>query len=220
MSVLVSVLHPTRRPQRALSVRSDWMAKSADPSAIEWIFGVDEGGPDDPGLQPRVTVPPPTWDVRREGGTFCLAMNLLAKASTGQILFQMADDWSGPAGWDKWIRDSLGDVLHLPRLLTIVDHPSRPKGFDHCCFPCITRPMPERNGWFYWPEYRHVFTDTDLSDRTRKDGERVDVPQPHGFFHDHPVLTGARVDEVYQIGNSQAAYAHGEKIYQGRHGHS
>lgn len=213
---LISVLHPTRRPQKALAVRADWMAKAANPNAIEWIFGVDEGGPDDAGLHPRVVVPPATWNIHEEGGTFCLAMNMLAKESMGQILFQMADDWFGPKGWDDWIRDSLCGVVHLPRLLTIVDHPSRPKGFDHCCFPCVTRAMVERNGWFYYPEYRHVYTDTDLSDQTRRDRERVDAVQPEGFFHDHPMLSGAPVDDVYRVGNSTGAYAHGLRVYKSR----
>lgn len=216
----ISVLHPTRRWKDALARRREWMEQAANPAGVEWIFAVDEDDPEGWPIRerfPHVVVPKATWDKDKEGGTFCAAMNLLAAASTGQVLFQMADDWFCPPRWDDWIWNSLKDYLDQPRLLTIVDHPGRPAGFDLCCFPAMTRKMYERNGWFYYPEYRHVYTDTDLSVATRKAGERIDVPQPAGFLHDHPLLTGKPMDDVYRLGNSAGAYEHGARIFKARH---
>ena len=194
---------------------------AARPDLVEWIYGVDEEDESCVPLRsmPHVVVPPPTWDVEKEGGTLCLAMNMMAEKSTGGLLFQMADDWHGPYHWDAWFREVMAPHMDEPKMLTLPDHPRRPAGFDLCCFPLITRKLYENNGHFYYPEYRHVYVDTDISIRTRRFNQRVDVPVIPGFFHDHPFLSGRPSDEVYERANSKPAYQYGEAIYNKRNGH-
>lgn len=219
--LVISVLHPTRRLNEAIERRKNWLEMAARPDLIEWIYGLDEDDQTVSPLRslPHVLVPPPTWDVNKEGGTLCLAMNMMAEKATGDLLFQMADDWYGPYHWDAWFRDVMGPHMGDPKMLSLPDHPGRPQNFDLVCFPLITRKLYELNGHFYYPEYRHVYVDTDLSLRTRKFGQRVDVPIIPGFFHDHPFLTGKPSDEVYDRANSKPAYQYGEAIYNKRNAH-
>ena len=221
LEILISVLHPTRRCSEALARKQGWMDMAAKPESIEWIFGIDEGDTSCDPLKEHdhVVVPPPTWDVSKEGGTLCLAMNMMAEKAKGELLFQMADDWFGPYHWDAWFLEVMSAHMYEPKMLTLPDHPGRPAGFDLCCFPLITRKLYEKNGHFYYPEYRHVYVDTDISLRTRRFGQRVDVPVIPGFFHDHPFLTGKSSDEVYNRANSKPAYEYGEAIYKKRNGH-
>lgn len=202
---LISVLHPTIRPDRAIEIRAEWLERASEPIMVEWVFAVREDVP----MEGAVVVPKSPDGL----STYTAGTNLAAENSHGHILFVIADDFHGPRGWDAWMRESLGPHLKEPRLLTIIDHPSRQTGFDLCCFPVITRKMYERNGWVYYPGYRHVYGDEELSLRTRKAGERVDVKQPDGFLHDHPILNGAQWDEVYRSSNSPEEYKHGAKLF-------
>jgi hypothetical protein len=216
----ISVLHPTVRWKEALARRREWMEQAANPAGVEWIFAVTENDPESWPIRerfPHVVVPAPDWDVKAQGGTYVVGMNAAAAASTGHILLGLADDFLCGPRWDEWIWNSLKDQLNQPRLLTIIDHPGRPQGFDLCCFPCMTRAMYERNGWFYWPEYRHMYPDTELSVRTRAAGERVDVPQPAGFLHDHPLLVAGKAwDAAYRDANAPGPYEYGRKIFEAR----
>lgn len=219
--IVISVLHPTRRCKEALARKSNWLEMAARPDLIEWTFGIDEGDTSCDPLKEHahVVIPAPTWDVSKEGGTLCLAMNMMAEKAKGDLLFQMADDWYGPYHWDAWFREVMGPHMGEPKMLSLPDHPGRPPNFDLCCFPLITRKLYEQNGHFYYPEYRHVYVDTDISLRTRRFGQRVDVPIIPGFIHDHPFLTGKPSDEVYDRANSQPAYQYGEAIYKKRNAH-
>jgi hypothetical protein len=203
--ILVSVLHPTIRPVTALGVKNEWVGRASRPELVEWIFAVRE----DVQMESAVVVP-----KNQDGlSTYTSGTNLAALHSHGDILFVMADDFHGPKGWDTWIRESLAPYLNQSRLLTLIDHPSRQKSFDLCCFPVLTRRMYELNGWVYYPGYRHLYGDEELSVRTRKAGERVDAPQPSGFLHDHPLLNSAKWDEVYRQANSPKEYEHGKKLF-------
>ena len=208
MSVLISVLHPTIRPEQAIRIREEWLARADDPAFVEWIFCVRE----DVQMEGAVAVPKTPDGL----STYTSGTNLAASQSRGQILFVVADDFHGSKGWDTWMRESLKPHLDQPRLLTLIDHPARSAGFDLCCFPVLTRKMYERNGWVYFPGYRHLYGDEELSVRTRKEGERVDAPQPSGFLHDHPLLNNAKWDEVYKSANSQKEYEYGKALFTSR----
>ena len=53
VSVLISVLHPTIRPEQAIRIREEWLARAEEPAFVEWIFCVRE----DISMEGAVAVP-------------------------------------------------------------------------------------------------------------------------------------------------------------------
>ncbi len=211
----ITVIHATRRPEQALAIRAEFMAKAADPAGIEYIFGVDSEGH---GAAMMLDSPSSRYvtALNLRGGIVA-PFNAAAAQARGRILVMAADDCHPPQGWDQQIREALRGQLHLPRLLWVSDGYSDQPVATH---PIITRALYEQNGgWFFCPDYPHLFCDTELTERALNRGEVVDG-RHIVFRHDHPMFTGAKPDALHQERNSPEAWATGREIFQRRNPNS
>lgn len=204
----ITVLHATRgRALQARLVREQFISTAFDPARVEYLFAVDE---DDEASRTAlaefnpVVVPP--------SGGIVAAINAAAAQATGRILVMAADDCVAPQHWDREVRLALKGQLHLPRLLWTSDGYSDQPVAIH---PIITRALYERQGWFFCPEYQHLFCDTELSERARLAGEVVDG-RHLVFHHEHPMWTQAKPDALHTERNSRAAWQAGLAVFQRR----
>lgn len=205
----ITILHPTRsRPQQALAKRALWYTRAKDPASFEYIFGVDE---DD-------TATIEAFNAQDVVGSFVVtrgqpgavaAINAAAAKATGRILVMAADDCTPPPNWDQSIREALKGQLHEPRLLWTSDGYSQQPVITH---PIMTRALYEAQGWFFCPEYPHLFCDTELTVRAEQARQIIDA-RHIVLQHDHPMFTGAKPDALHLARNSKEAIALGRAIF-------
>lgn len=204
----ISVLHATRhRPAQALKIRDLFMQRANNPQELEYIFAVDE---DDEASKSALSGYPTI--IVKGGNGIVPAINAAAAESKGRILVMAADDCLPPHGWDTSIREMLAGQLHEPRLLWTSDGYSEQPVI---CHPIMTRAKYEQQGWFFCPEYPHLFCDTELTVRAMATGEIVDG-RHLTFKHEHPMWTGAKPDALHIERNSAEARAAGMEIFKRR----
>lgn len=230
----ITILHATRgRPEQALRIRGLWLSRASNPKGIEYIFGVDEGDLGAATLNaslthkcdnfPRVpsvvtiarqsAIPNPQSLISAAPGKGVVAaINTAAASAKGRILIMAADDCEPPQDWDVQIREALSGQLHLPRLLWTSDgYTDQPV----CTHPIITRALYEQQGYFFCPEYPHLFCDTELSHRAMAAGQVIDG-RHIVLKHQHPMFTGMKPDALHLERNSAQARATGLAIFKKR----
>lgn len=203
----ISILHPTRRPAQALERWAQWRDRALRHEGYEYIFGVDAG---DTATIHALIEAGARYVITPDGGKgIVAAMNAAAADSSGKILVMAADDCEPPQHWDRQIREALKGQLHLPRLLWTSDGHTDQPVVTH---PIMTRALYERQGWFFCPEYPHLFCDTELTDRALQAGEVIDA-RHITLRHHHPMFTGAAPDALHQERNTPGAWADGRAIF-------
>ena len=148
---LISVMHPTRRLEKAAGVREEWLKKAKNPNSIEWIYGIDDR--DKEKFELLIGGKIVTDPFNRLGAVS--KINLCAKASTGKLLVMAADDIFPPDEWDEKLLVSLPDegeyVLACPD-----GNPGRPDLIHNIA---ITRKRYARYGHVIHPEFFHLYGD-------------------------------------------------------------
>jgi hypothetical protein len=201
----ISILHATRgRPEKAKRIRELWHQRADNPKGFEYIFAIDDDdATSEAGLAGYAKA------VVKGGRGVVAAINFAAQAATGRILVMAADDCEPPQGWDTLIRDALDGQLHEPRVLWCSDGYTEQPVITH---PIITRAFYEQQGWFFCPEYPHLFCDTELTVRAQAAGQIIDA-RHIVLKHENPMFTGAYPDALHRERNSPEAWATGRAIF-------
>jgi len=200
----ITILHATRRGAQAEKIRQLWFDRAID-KHIEYIFAVDL---DD--LATRETLQDyQCVTVSGNPGGIVKPINEAAKYSKGRILVMAADDCEPPVAWDRQIREALKGQLHEPRLLWTSDGHSQQPVITH---PIMTRALYDEQGWFFCPDYPHLFCDTELTYRAAQAGQIIDA-RHIVLRHDHPMFTGQKPDALHLERNSREAWRIGSEIF-------
>lgn len=157
----ISILHPSRqRPEQAFKTFKHWMSLAQNPNDIEYILSIDESDPDMfkycdlftdfvKNLNNTVLISPNKSAIE--------AVNSAAKASKGDILITISDDFRAHKRWDTNIIRIAGNrtdwVMKTqdktqPWIITL---------------PIMDRAFYNRFGYVYYPGYKHLFPDTELT---------------------------------------------------------
>lgn len=200
----ISLIHPSRgRAAIAKQVYDEWMGKADNPDEIQYVLSVDS---DDPLLNEYDRVfanSKVTW-YENNNHSAIEAINNAAKVATGDILLVCSDDFSCPEHWDTQLLTYLkgksdfvvktADGLQ-PWIITL---------------PIMDRVYYERFGYVYYPEYKHLFCDTemtcvgDLLDKT--------ILVPMLFQHNHYTQAGGIKKDAISVKND-ATWGQGERLY-------
>ena len=134
------------------------------------------------------------------------AINNAAKLTQGKILIVVSDDFDCPLHWDEKLRTALKDKEDFvvktkdglqPFIITL---------------PIMDRVYYNRFGYIYYPEYKHMYSDTDMScvghmlDRTIT----LDIHFPHRHYSNR-----AMAKDVMNVKND-STYKQGEIIFKER----
>jgi len=199
MSYKISLLHATRgRALQAKECRDAWMSAAKHPEDIEHIFGIDD---DDIDSLTNIN----TQRVIAERGKGCVAAwNACAKASKGDILIQLSDDWEPTKNWDVDILREFEDAKG-ERVLAISDGH---RTDDLLCMAILNRARYEKQGYLFHPEFFSVYSDNYFTWAATKDGVIKDS-RHIVFEHKHPVFNKAEWDPTYLASNAQQNYVQG-----------
>jgi hypothetical protein len=201
----ISLLHATRgRPDQALAARDLWLSMASKPEQVEHIFATDGNDPTAGPLAGFSRVV-----ISEEGGGCVAAWNEAARASQGEILIQMSDDWVPPRGWDETVIDRIGDTLN-PSVLAISDGH---RTDDLLCMAILTRRrLEDQGGFLFHPDFKSVFSDNYFTAMAQKDGVMI-AARDVVFYHNHPAFTTAPGDKTYIETNSPARYNEGKEVF-------
>lgn len=238
-----SIIHPSIRPHKWREIYDAWIKAAAHPENVEYILVVDEKWGFDSGTTGVLD-----WSYERDdhgpsfvasnklyfnSEGFISSVNAGAKAATGDVLIQIADDMWPAERWDRalqscayagehragYVRDG---ELH-GELAIWVNNGDRHIGTrgDIMAMPVISRSRFERLGYLYYPGYQSMYADNDLAEHCQLDAEegRCTLIVLNGpvFPHKHPANDPSiPMDAAYQWQNRPEAYAEGLRLFQWR----
>lgn len=212
----ISLLHATRgRWSQAIGAMNMWMARAANPAAVEHWFAIDEDDVESREKLRRFRC------VLSKASTYSVgAWNKAASVATGDVLIQIADDFEPPPNWDTMIlkaleadKHPLSGHLFDEKVLRVSDE-CRTDGL--LTMAIVTRRWYEKHGLFH-VEYRNVYSDTDLTATATKENAIIAAPNIV-IKHHHPFFNKAvPMDATYERGNDPAEYERAKKIYEQRH---
>lgn len=200
----ISLLHATRgRPAKAWRCRMDWMRAATNPDAIEHIFAIDV----DDMQSAMLATTRHVWNNPNTGPVG--AWNAAARASRGEILIQLSDDWEPFQGWDTAILEAIGDASK-PAVLAVSDGH---RTDDLLCMAILTSARYKQQGYLFHPEFFSMFSDNWFSSQAFADGVVIDARDRIVFEHCHPVHGKGEWDATYQRSNDSYHYKTGDGIF-------
>jgi hypothetical protein len=203
---VISVLHPTRRPDIALERRRQWLESADKPELIEYIYAIDADDEQSMALLEgyrRVVTPP--------GGKAIRPINLAAQSSTGEILILAMDDVEAPRHWDAILRNRLARRKGKPSVLAVGDGLRK----DRLAVTSIlNRARYRALGFVLDPVYEccGLYADSEFTDCAYHDGVMVTAYDVI-FQHHHPDSGKGEMDEVHKRHNNPECYRIGHELY-------
>lgn len=183
----ISLIHPSRgRPDKAFVTANKWLAYSE--CATEHIFSLDS---DDPFVyqykaHDKLIVNPNTCVVE--------AANVAAKASTGDILLYLSDDFDCFPGWGRKIMDIA--AKYQGEYLIKVHDGLQDFNNGVLTIPIMSRQLYERLGYIFHPAYKSMWVDVDLY-YTCVNINAIKLHKEVVFQHNHYSNGKTKKDDTY-----------------------
>lgn len=205
---MISLIHPSRsRPQKSRNTTKRWLER-AGTDDIELIVSIDDN---DPHRRTYLDFYShydqfKTKVVSSENRSAVDAVNNGAKESKGDILIVVSDDSDCPDNWGLVIQNAVRGKRDY--VLKVDD------GVQQwiVTMPIMDRVYYDRFGYIYYPEYRHMFVDTDfthVADIMNKVIWRNDILFPHLHYS----VTKIRHDRDEVSEKADATWQQGKALY-------
>ena len=203
-----SLLHPSRgRLERAGEAIREWTARRSGAHAVEHILSIDTDD-DVPGYR-RLAEATGVRLIVNVNRSLVDAVNAAARASTGDVLIVVSDDFGCPDGWDR----ALAEVFGERRDVAVLVHDAVQGRI--LTLPILGRALYETLGYVYHPAYVSMFVDDDLTLTAEAMGRLVDA-RHLVFPHRHYSVGRSALDPTYARQNSNAAWWHGWRVIEKR----
>ena len=184
----ISLIHPSRqRAIIAFDTCQYWLSNASKENEIEYILSCDAT---DPLLKDYQDLFASHTVIVSDNKNVVDASNNGAKYATGKIFILVSDDFECYPNWDLDIVAEFKDKYC--KLLKTFD------GFQGwiVTIPIMDRAFYLHNDYIYYPEYTHMFCDTDLTHKAELEGNLI-VRNDIVFKHNHySVDGGAQKDEL------------------------
>lgn len=215
----ISIIHPSRnRPEMAYRVAQKWINSMSGKYDMEYIMSIDDNDSQKNEYEKNAAL----YFFEHKGKnklTFKLlefpnnsaidAINNAAKLSRYNLIVVVSDDFDCFEGWDTWLMEKLkgqedflvktSDGLQ-ERLITL---------------PIMDRKYYERFGYVYYPEYKHMFCDTEMTEVGHILGRVIDLrDDKYVFSHLHYTAGKMQKDEINE--KNDATWNQGEALFNSR----
>lgn len=200
MTPSISIIHPSRgRSEKSFNAIKLFLHHSGGENNIEVIVSVDE---DDPHLSHYKRSHNGNVIVNKNRSAVD-AINNAAKVSKGDILMVVSDDTDSPVGW----RSQLLNIIAGKKDFILKTQDGIQKWI--ITMPIMDRTYYNRFGYIYYPEYKHMFCDTELTMVADLTGRKItsNLLFPHKQYS----VTGEKPDEVNK--RADATWNQGEKLF-------
>lgn len=197
---MISLLHPSRsRPERSRETANKWIGQAN--TQIELIVSVDEN---DPQLNRYAEIYSSDKLIISSNRSAVDAINAAAREAKGDILIVVSDDSDCPRNWGNKIIDAVGNRRDW--IMKVNDGIQR----WVITMPIMDRVYYSRFGYIYFPEYQHMFCDTELSHVADLLKRRI-TRDDFSFPHRHYSVTRTGKDEVSR--KADATWEQGKQLY-------
>lgn len=205
----ISLLHPSRqRVSMALQSTLTWLNRATDPSIeIEYFLSIDDTDPELEAYRKIYSNNFPNVKVLVNSNRSAIdAINNAAKVCTGDILIVVSDDFDCPGNWDRLLKAFLHDKEDF-----IVKVEDGIQSFI-ITIPIMDRIYYNRFNYIYYPEYLHMFCDSELSCVAYMLDKciRLDLI----FKHNHYIVGGTQHDKIYE--KNDDTWKQGETLFHER----
>lgn len=144
--------------------------------------------------------------------------NCAWRHSTGDILIAISDDFLAPQHWDRQLLELKSPHgppwwQHAHAVLVSDGFVADKHGI--MTLPIVTRAWLNQYGYLFYPEYRSMFCDTDLTARARRDGVLLEARHLL-FTHRHYTCGSRQADEVDERHGSPDRWRYGEELFNRR----
>jgi hypothetical protein len=197
---MISLIHPSRsRPETARAKSIDWILKSGT-TEIEYFCSVDS---DDPKIETYKSLFQDKALLINENRSAIDAINIAAQKSYGDILIVMSDDFDCNFEWAKHL---LWHTEHRTDWIA-----KTPDGIQKwiITLPIMDRIYYNRFGYIYYPEYRHMFCDTEMTCVADLLQRKITLDIP--FKHNHYSTGATKKDSVSERADS--TWGQGEALF-------
>lgn len=198
----ITIIHPSRqRAQLAYESATQWLNSAG--MEVEYILSIDI---DDPQAHIYENG---FWEdriiVKRANSSAVDAINNAAKVATGDIMIVISDDWLLPQNWAV-------DILKASEGKTdwIMKTPDGGTQSWMITLPILDRAYYNRFGYIYFPEYLHMFADTDLTAVADLTGRKITAPI--AFQHKHYSTVGGIPKDDVSI-KADKTWGQGEALF-------
>lgn len=184
--MVISLIHPSRgRPAKAAATASQWIAQAG--VQVEHIFSLDFSDRHHRSYQAIDKL------IINDNTCVVEATNHAAKASTGDLILYLSDDFDCFPDWGKKIEEVA--AKYQGEYMIKVDDGLQKFHNDVLTIPIMSRPLYQRLGYFFHPSYKSMWVDVDLYNTCN----RIDVIKFHPeitFVHNHYSAGRAKKDET------------------------
>lgn len=213
----VSLIHPSRsRPYMAFATMQNWLNKADKPFNIEYLLMLDT---DDDMLLGYEAIANALIDVNYFNGIGCTptinlsdnksaieAINVGAAMCKGDLLIVVSDDFDAPQSWDTSLLNSLEGKSDF--IVKTQDGIQK----TLITLPILHRAYYERFGYVYHPDYKHMFSDQEMTSVGMMMDKVIDLPLH--FEHMHYTVGGMEKDQTNMRNDS--SWHQGEALFNER----
>lgn len=211
MTPAISIIHPSRsRPQQAEATASKWISSAKSHNNIEYILSLDNDEDSDAYEQAfGMLFSTAIQVVYHDNHSAIDAINNAAKLASGNLLIVVSDDFDCPFHWDDALLTALQDKEDF--IVKTGDRCARVNYSQEwiITLPLMDRKYYERFGYIYYPEYQHMFCDTEMTHVADLLGRKITLDI--NFPHNHYSLLRTQPDEVSK--KADKTWAQGEALY-------
>lgn len=200
----ISLIHPSRgRANKSFENSMNWFEKSGIEKDVQIIVSVDS---DDDQLHTYRRKYLSVIDSNNR--SVVEATNIGAKASNGDILIYLSDDFKCPDNWGQLVINEFKKYSG-PTLIK-VDDCLQHFNTKVLTIPMMNRELYQKLGYFWHPGYKSMFCDEHLYCRSEKLGALKFAPHLK-FPHEHVSNGKAPDDETYR--RSAANWNQGKELF-------
>lgn len=206
---MISIIHPSRgRPEKSVKTIKKWI-DNIDNTPYEILISVDNDEVEkylmhysrewllDPfGVNPKTL-------INNNNKSAVDAINNAAKEAKGNILIVVSDDTDCMKDWDLFI---MNNVHNKKDWILKTQDGTQPWIIT---MPIMDRTYYNRFGYIYYPEYKHMFCDTELTCVADITGRKI--VSNLLFKHNHYSVTKEKPDEISR--RADATWDYGEKLF-------
>lgn len=197
--MIISLIHPSRgRAQRAHEVATKWISSAG--VDVEYILSVDI---DDPQLKEYDKLFKDHIILTGQNRSAIDAINSAASISTGRILVVMSDDFDCPHYWGHDLKMRTDGLMNWIA--------KTPDGIQKwiITLPIMDRIYYENLGYIYYPEYKHMFCDTEMSCVADLLQKRIELKLE--FTHNHYSTGKTQKDAINE--RADKTWEQGENLF-------
>jgi hypothetical protein len=205
----ITIIHPSRqRPEMALQTKKNWMQNAIHKSSIEYILSIDNN---DPTLYDYNWMFSHEYDTKikyNNNWSAMEAINVVAPQSIGNLIVVVSDDFDCFEGWDEYLLSHLqGDSDYIVKTSD---------GYMNSdwliTLPIMDRAYYNRFGYVYHPEYKHMWSDTEMTTVGHMLGKIIDLQNSNAVFkHRHYTINEMQKDAVNE--KNDATWNQGKSLF-------